>query len=69
VDVPLPRLECKAPINLLFLLLFIVCSRGSVIEGFQRTYKFGSILGGSEEIMADLGVRMAMKQYPKDAKL
>ncbi|KAJ1564472.1 hypothetical protein HK405_014786, partial [Cladochytrium tenue] len=25
---------------------------GSIVEGFQRTYKFGSILGGSEEIMA-----------------
>lgn len=42
---------------------------GSVVEGYQRTYKFGSILGGSEEIMADLGIRMAMKAYPKDAKL
>ncbi|KAJ3325513.1 hypothetical protein HDU76_013160 [Blyttiomyces sp. JEL0837] len=42
---------------------------GSIVESFQRTYKFGSILGGSEEIMADLGVRMAMKAYPKNAKL
>lgn len=33
---------------------------GRVIEEFQRTYKFGAILGGSEEIMADLGIRMAM---------
>ncbi|KAJ3219303.1 hypothetical protein HDU67_001922 [Dinochytrium kinnereticum] len=42
---------------------------GSIVEGFQRTYKYGSILGGSEEIMADLGVRMAMKSYPPNAKL
>ncbi|KAJ3199408.1 hypothetical protein HDU82_000440 [Entophlyctis luteolus] len=42
---------------------------GSVVEAFQRTYKYGSILGGSEEIMADLGVRMAMKAFPKDARL
>ncbi|KAJ3269321.1 hypothetical protein HK104_005146 [Borealophlyctis nickersoniae] len=42
---------------------------GRVIEGFQRTYKFGAILGGSEEIMADLGVRQAMKFFPEDAKL
>ncbi|KAI9347176.1 acyl-CoA dehydrogenase/oxidase [Zopfochytrium polystomum] len=42
---------------------------GSIIESFQRTYKYGAILGGSEEIMADLGVRMAMKAFPKDAKL
>ncbi|KAI8920675.1 acyl-CoA dehydrogenase [Entophlyctis helioformis] len=37
---------------------------GRVIEAFQRTYKFGAILGGSEEIMADLGVRQAMKGMP-----
>ncbi|KAJ3135200.1 hypothetical protein HK100_002971 [Physocladia obscura] len=42
---------------------------GSVVEGFQRTYKYGSILGGSEEIMADLGVRQALKSFPKDARL
>ncbi|KAJ3241882.1 hypothetical protein HDU81_009744 [Chytriomyces hyalinus] len=42
---------------------------GSKVEAFQRTYKYGSILGGSEEIMADLGVRMAMKQFPKNARL
>ncbi|KAJ3268001.1 hypothetical protein HK104_005525 [Borealophlyctis nickersoniae] len=37
---------------------------GRVIESFQRTNKFGAILGGAEEIMADLGVRMAMKDLP-----
>ncbi|KAJ3393449.1 hypothetical protein HDU84_001939 [Entophlyctis sp. JEL0112] len=42
---------------------------GSVVEAFQRTYKFSSVLGGSEEIMADLGVRMAMKAFPQDARL
>jgi len=41
---------------------------GRIIEGFQRTVKYGAILGGSEEIMADLGVRQAMKKMPK-AKL
>jgi alkylation response protein AidB-like acyl-CoA dehydrogenase len=35
---------------------------GRVIESFQRTYKFDAILGGSEEILADLAVRMAVKQ-------
>lgn len=39
------------------------------IEALQRTYKFTAILGGSEEIMADLGVRQAMKKFPKDARL
>eukprot|EP00656_Telonema_subtile_P006090 TRINITY_DN12797_c0_g1_i2.p1 TRINITY_DN12797_c0_g1~~TRINITY_DN12797_c0_g1_i2.p1 ORF type:complete len:546 (+),score=132.18 TRINITY_DN12797_c0_g1_i2:186-1823(+) len=42
---------------------------GKTIEGMQRTFKFASILGGSEEIMADLGVRQAMLSFPKDAKL
>ncbi|KAJ3051696.1 hypothetical protein HK102_012018 [Quaeritorhiza haematococci] len=42
---------------------------GSVVEGFQRTYKFASILGGSEEIMADLGIRQAMREFPVNAKL
>ncbi|OZJ03889.1 hypothetical protein BZG36_03959 [Bifiguratus adelaidae] len=37
---------------------------GRLIEQFQRTNKFGAILGGSEEIMADLGVRQAMKDFP-----
>jgi len=37
---------------------------GRIVEGFQRTYKYGAILGGSEEIMADLGVRQAMRNFP-----
>jgi len=42
---------------------------GKNIENIQRTFKFASILGGSEEIMADLGVRQAMITFPADAKL
>ncbi|RCH80527.1 hypothetical protein CU098_004320 [Rhizopus stolonifer] len=42
---------------------------GRTIETLQRTYKFSSILGGSEEIMADLGVRQAMKKFPTGARL
>ncbi|KAK5161574.1 hypothetical protein LTR04_004166 [Oleoguttula sp. CCFEE 6159] len=38
---------------------------GSVVEMFHRTYKFDAILGGTEEILADLGVRQAMKAFPK----
>lgn len=38
---------------------------GRIIEMFQRTYKFGAILGGSEEIMADLGIRQAMRDMPQ----
>ncbi|KAI8893160.1 acyl-CoA dehydrogenase/oxidase, partial [Globomyces pollinis-pini] len=37
---------------------------GRIIEGFQRTYKFGAILGGSEEILADLGIKQAMRNFP-----
>lgn len=37
---------------------------GKVVELFHRTYKFDAILGGTEEILADLGVRQAMKFMP-----
>ncbi|CDH54111.1 acyl-dehydrogenase [Lichtheimia corymbifera JMRC:FSU:9682] len=42
---------------------------GRYVEDLQRTYKFNAILGGSEEIMADLGVRQAMKKFPTDVRL
>ncbi|KPI45904.1 Acyl-CoA dehydrogenase [Cyphellophora attinorum] len=38
---------------------------GRVVEMFHRTYKFDAILGGTEEILADLGVRQAMRNMPK----
>jgi alkylation response protein AidB-like acyl-CoA dehydrogenase len=38
---------------------------GKVIEMYNRTYKFDSILGGTEEILADLGVRQAVRKFPK----
>lgn len=38
---------------------------GRVVEMFHRTYKFDAILGGTEEILADLGVRQAYKNFPK----
>ncbi|KAA8650964.1 hypothetical protein EYZ11_003169 [Aspergillus tanneri] len=38
---------------------------GKVVEMFHRTYKFDAILGGTEEILSDLGVRQAMKKFPK----
>lgn len=41
---------------------------GKVVEMFHRTYKFDAILGGAEEVLADLGVRQAMKFMP-NAKL
>lgn len=42
---------------------------GRAIELLQRTYKFAAILGGSEEIMADLGVKQALKKFPPGARL
>lgn len=38
---------------------------GKMVEMFHRGYKFDAILGGTEEILADLGVRQAMKDFPK----
>ena len=42
-----------------------VTGMGRVIEMFNRTNKFDAILGGTEEILADLGVRQVMKVFPK----
>ncbi|CAO1626427.1 unnamed protein product [Parajaminaea phylloscopi] len=42
---------------------------GSFIEEFQRTNKFDAVLGGSEEILADLGIRQALRNYPENEKL
>jgi hypothetical protein len=38
---------------------------GRIAENFNRGYKFDAILGGTEEILADLGVRQAYKNFPK----
>ncbi|EGF96969.1 uncharacterized protein MELLADRAFT_79875 [Melampsora larici-populina 98AG31] len=37
---------------------------GRFVEMFQRSYKFDAVLGGSEEILFDLGVRQAMRKMP-----
>jgi len=42
---------------------------GRIVETFHRVYKVPSVYGGSEEIMADLAVRQAIKAYPKHARL
>eukprot|EP00158_Paraphelidium_tribonemae_P003257 Partr_v1_DN25998_c0_g1_i2_m68809 putative acyl-CoA dehydrogenase len=38
---------------------------GEVVERYHRATKFAAILGGSEEIMADLGVKQALRFFPK----
>eukprot|EP00301_Raphidiophrys_heterophryoidea_P011592 c17733_g1_i1.p1 GENE.c17733_g1_i1~~c17733_g1_i1.p1 ORF type:complete len:531 (+),score=158.27 c17733_g1_i1:43-1593(+) len=42
---------------------------GQVVERLARAQKFGAILGGSEEVMADLGVRQALKYMPEHSRL
>lgn len=42
---------------------------GRYVERFWRTVKFGAILGGSEEIMADLGIKQALRNWPPQARL
>eukprot|EP01117_Protostelium_nocturnum_P008995 TRINITY_DN3230_c0_g1_i1.p1 TRINITY_DN3230_c0_g1~~TRINITY_DN3230_c0_g1_i1.p1 ORF type:complete len:518 (-),score=200.74 TRINITY_DN3230_c0_g1_i1:159-1712(-) len=38
---------------------------GARIENFYRNVKFDAILGGSEEILMDLGIRQALRNMPK----
>lgn len=42
---------------------------GRVVEMFHRGYKFDAILGGTEEILADLGVRQAMGMHTTDDQM
>lgn len=37
---------------------------GSKVEGFKNFVKFAAVYGGSEEIMADLAIKQALKRYP-----
>lgn len=46
-----------------------VTGMGKYIENFHRTSPFDAILGGAEDVLADLGIRQAIKKIPKDAKL
>jgi alkylation response protein AidB-like acyl-CoA dehydrogenase len=42
---------------------------GRKVEAFQRTFKYASILGGSEEVMADLAIRQQMRGKSLAARL
>lgn len=42
---------------------------GARVEGFKNYCKYAAVYGGSEEIMADLAIKQAMKNYPPQAKL
>lgn len=48
----------------------ITCTgMGAKVEGFKNYAKYAAVYGGSEEIMADLAVKQAMRNYPLNAKL
>ena len=42
---------------------------GSKIEGLKNFAKYAAVYGGSEEIMADLAVKQAMRSFPATARL
>ncbi|KAH9919351.1 peroxisomal acyl-CoA-dehydrogenase [Amylocystis lapponica] len=42
---------------------------GRFIEHYHRVAPFDALLGGAEDVLADLGVRQAMRSMPKDARL
>jgi alkylation response protein AidB-like acyl-CoA dehydrogenase len=42
---------------------------GKFIEHYHRTIAFDAILGGTEDVLADLGVRQAMRHMPKNVRL
>lgn len=42
---------------------------GKFIEMYARTVKFDAVLGGDEAILADLGIRQALRGYPTNEKL
>lgn len=41
---------------------------GQYCERFQRAIKFSAILGGSQELMEDLGVKQSLKHFPRGAE-
>ncbi|KAI0773710.1 acyl-CoA dehydrogenase NM domain-like protein [Fomes fomentarius] len=42
---------------------------GKLIENYHRTSPYDAILGGSEDVLGDLGVRQAIKKMPQDVRL
>lgn len=42
---------------------------GARVEGLKNFAKYAAVYGGSEEIMADLAVKQALKNFPQDARL
>ncbi|KAA1467460.1 acyl-CoA dehydrogenase NM domain-like protein [Dentipellis sp. KUC8613] len=42
---------------------------GRFIEHYHRTVPFDALLGGAEDVLADLGVRQALRSMPKNVRL
>ncbi|KAG6876220.1 hypothetical protein C0993_004877 [Termitomyces sp. T159_Od127] len=42
---------------------------GQYIEHYHRTIPFDALLGGAEDVLADLGVRQALRAMPKNVRL
>lgn len=42
---------------------------GKKIENYNRNYKYDAVLGGTEEVLADLGIRQSFRFFPHDVKL
>ncbi|THH33221.1 hypothetical protein EUX98_g950 [Antrodiella citrinella] len=42
---------------------------GRFIEHYHRTVPYDAILGGAEDVLGDLGVRQAIRQMPRNARL
>lgn len=42
---------------------------GKKIENYNRNYKYDAVLGGTEEVLADLGLRQSLRFYPKNVRL
>ena len=38
-------------------------------EQYHRTIPFDALLGGAEDVLADLGVRQALRGMPRNARL
>jgi len=46
-----------------------ISGMGKFIENFHRTSPYDAILGGSEDVLGDLGMRQAIRKMPSGARL
>ena len=49
--------------------LLLICMLVFVFEQYHRTIPFDALLGGAEDVLADLGVRQALRGMPRNARL